>query len=179
MPSDVAQIQFNYEYFELSSTLLCSSVSFDYVQLLCVDFEYCCIDIFCQISLLLNNNNFLTTLIKLHWWWLGGLTSYLYNVDATNHKTLLCNIQEHDTTHFFTCTKLYTPMMFLDLWTDPVKVIPLLDTWRDRLSHSLWVSLGSSLKTWETGSTTTTTTWLGDRMADSGLRPGYNWWFGD
>ena len=65
------------------------------------------------------------------------LTLYLYKVDATNHTTPLCplrKIQEHDTTHLFTCTKLYTPMTVLDLWTDPVKVIPLLEIWRDRLS---------------------------------------------
>ena len=30
--------------------------------------------------------------------------------------------------------KLYTPMTVLDLWTNPVRVIPLLDTRRDRLS---------------------------------------------
>ena len=66
------------------------------------------------------------------------LTSYLYKVDATtNHTTPFCplyRIQEHDTTHLFTCTKLFTPMTAVDLWTNPVKVIYLLDTWRDRLS---------------------------------------------
>ena len=57
----------------------------------------------------------------------------------------LCIIQEHDTP-LFTCTPLTVP----DLWTDPVKVIPLLDTW------SLRVRWGFSLETWEEGLTTTT-----------------------
>ena len=43
------------------------------------------------------------------------------------------------------CTEQYTPIAVLDLWTNLVKVIHLLDTWRDRLSAS--VSWGSSLQT--------------------------------
>ena len=51
------------------------------------------------------------------------------------------------------CTEL---MAVLDLWTNPVKVIHLLDTWRTDCRHRLWVIQGSSLQTREDGLKTTT-----------------------
>ena len=86
------------------------------------------------------------------------LTSYQHNVDTSNHTTPLCplyNIQEHDTAHLFTCTKLYThthwtygqtPSEWSFCWTQGGT-----DYW-----HSLWVSWGSTPKSWEEELITTT-----------------------
>ena len=68
----------------------------------------------------------------------------------------ICNIQEHDTPHLFTCTKLYTPWRSWTYGQTPSKWFFCWTYGGTNCRHSLWVSWGSSLEIWEEGLTTTT-----------------------
>jgi len=62
------------------------------------------------------------------------LKSYLHKIDPQNHPSPLCplcNTQNHDTKHLFTCSSLPTHLTTTDLWNDPVAVAGLLALWND------------------------------------------------
>ena len=43
----------------------------------------------------------------------------------------LCNTQVHDTTNLFMCAHVPTHLTVLDLWTNPMQMILLLNAWKD------------------------------------------------
>ena len=62
------------------------------------------------------------------------LKTYLHKIDPQNHPSPLCpvcNTQNHDSRHLFTCTSLPTHLTPIDLWNDPVAVARLLAHWDD------------------------------------------------
>ena len=61
------------------------------------------------------------------------LLSYLHKIDASTHPSPLCPLcrtHDHTTQHLFSCQKIYTTLLALDLWRDPFGVAALLDDWR-------------------------------------------------
>src|SRR6476661_243250 len=65
---------------------------------------------------------------------LKSLKSYLHKIDPQNHPSPLCplcNTQNHDTKHLFTCSSLPTHLTSTDLWNDPVAMTGLLSFWDD------------------------------------------------
>ena len=64
------------------------------------------------------------------------LKTYLHSIDPKNHPSPicpLCNSQDHNTQHLFSCPKINTSLTTLDLWDDPVAVATLLQQWDDAL----------------------------------------------
>src|SRR6476469_6023656 len=62
------------------------------------------------------------------------LKSCLHKIDPQNHPSPLCplcNTQNHDTKHLFTCSSLPTYLTPTDLWNDLVAVAGLLALWND------------------------------------------------
>src|SRR6476469_3113414 len=64
------------------------------------------------------------------------LKSYLHKINSQNHPfplCPLCNTQNHDTKHLFTCSSLPTHLTPTDLCNDPVAVAGLLALWDDAM----------------------------------------------
>src|SRR6476619_1570359 len=68
------------------------------------------------------------------------LKSYLHKIDPQNHPSplggFLCNTQNHDTKHLFTCSSLPIHLTPTDLCNDPVAVAGLLALWNDAMGAS-------------------------------------------
>ena len=66
------------------------------------------------------------------------LRQYLHKIDPVTYATdecPLCKATPHDTRHLFNCTEVPTDLTARDLWTNPLGVAALLDTWGEMLAR--------------------------------------------